>query len=504
MNWTKKVTNASFLITLVGVGASTFWLPRVGVSGEASTSFVTADLDRRFNSIKSAEQGVVFTRIHDGKILYEHGADQLLSPASVTKVITSAASLAYFGPAFSFKTPIYYTGKITKHKLVGDLIILGSGDPFVVSEILWQMAIDLRHLGIQEITGSLIIDNQLFDDEARDDSRLNSTQKSSHAYDAPVSSFAVNFNTVAVATSPTAIGKPAYAAVTPFPLRHVKMSSTAKTVAGDQSAGVALSRHSTADGGIILAGSGVIGIDSPVKKLYRSVGDPSVAAGDYVIGFLEDSGIKFRGTARLGNTPANARPLYEISGYELRRIVQGLNTFSNNFIADMLTKRLGAAFGDVKNPDLARSGSLATGVKVLAEFLRSSVGIRSDFKLFNGSGLSTENRISARQIAQVLNWMEKQGELFPDFLGSLPASGWDGTLKKRLKNVDELAGQIRAKSGTLTEPITVAALAGFFRHPKEGWVSFVMIANGREGKGQPDLTQTRALQDLVLKELFAR
>jgi D-alanyl-D-alanine carboxypeptidase/D-alanyl-D-alanine-endopeptidase (penicillin-binding protein 4) len=147
---------------------------------------------------------------------------------------------------------------------------------------------------------------------------------------------------------------------------------------------------------------------------------------------------------------------------------------------------------------------LAAGVKVLAEFLRSSVGIRSDFKLFNGSGLSTENRISARQIAQVLNWMEKQGELFPDFLGSLPASGWDGTLKKRLKNVDELAGQIRAKSGTLTDPITVAALAGFFRHPKEGWVSFVMIANGREGRGQPDLTQTRALQDLVLKELFAR
>ncbi len=500
MSLTKKVTSAGLIFLAVGGSAMT--VPRLAFGASGSPSFVTADLDRMFNSIKSAEQGVVFTRLHDQKILYEHEADQLLSPASVTKVITSAASLAYFGPAFTFVTPVYYTGKITGHKLVGDLIIKGSGDPFLVSEILWQMAIDLRHLGIQEVTGSLVIDNQLFDDESRDESRLNSTQKSSHAYDAPVSSFAVNFNTVAVATSPTTVGKPAFASVTPFPLRHVKLSNTTKTVRGDQSSGVVLSRNSTAAGGISLASGGVIGSESSIKKLYRSVGDPTVAAGDYVIGFLQDAGIRFKGSARVGKTPEDAHPLYDIHGYELRRIAQGLNTFSNNFIADMLTKRLGSSFGDLKNADAAGSGTLTAGVKVLTEFLQTSVGIQDEFKIFNGSGLSTENRISARQIAAVLNWMEKQGELFPDFLASLPASGWDGTLKKRLKNADALAGQIRAKSGTLTEPITVAALAGFFRHPKEGWVSFAMIGNGRPGKGQPDLTQIRTLQDNVLKGLL--
>jgi serine-type D-Ala-D-Ala carboxypeptidase/endopeptidase (penicillin-binding protein 4) len=467
-----------------------------------SNSFNSSDLNRKFSSIKAADQGVLFTRLRDGKTLFEYEPDHLLCPASVTKIITSATALSYFGPAFSFKTPVYYVGKIEKRRLIGDLVIKGAGDPFLVSEILWQMAIDLRHLGIQEVTGSLIIDNQLFDDESRDESRLNSTQKSSHAYDAPVSAFAVNFNTVAVATSPAAVGTPAFSGVTPFSLRHVKLSARTATVKGDKSAGVTLSRNTMPNGGVALAAGGAIGAQAPIKKIYRSVGDPNIAAGDYVIGFLEDAGIKFRGSVRTGPTPASAHPLYEIGGYELRRIAQGLNTFSNNFIADMLTKRLGAAFGDANRQDTPGSGTLTAGVRVLTDFLRTTVGIKDDFKILNGSGLSTENRLSARQIDAVLNWMEKQGELFPDFLASLPASGWDGTLKKRLKKADDLAGQIRAKSGTLTEPITVAALAGFFRHPKEGWVSFSMIANGRAGKAQPDLMEIRNLQDNVLKGLF--
>lgn len=463
-----------------------------------------AELSRKFSSIKSAAHGVIFTRLSDGKILFEQGADDLMSPASVTKVITSAAALTYFGPAYSFKTPVYFTGKIDKGRLAGDLIIQGSGDPFIVSEILWQTAVDLRHLGIREITGAVIIDNQLFDGESRDESRLNSTQKSTHAYDAPVSAFAVNFNTVAVATAPDTPGKIALTSVTPFPLRHVRHTGKVSTGKGDQSAGVSLSRNTTPDGGIALASGGVIGADSPIKKLYRSVGDPDVAAGDYVLGFLGDAGIKCLAAARTGKTPTNAKPLYEITGYDMRRITQGLNTFSNNFIADMLTKRLGAAFGNPQNPDMPGSGTLRAGISILSSFLRNDVGIKSAFKIYNGSGLSTENRLSARQIAGVLNWMEKRGDLFPDFIGSLPASAWDGTLKKRLKKADDLAGQVRAKSGTLTEPITVAALAGYFRLPEDGWVSFVMIGNGIEGKSQPGLLDVRNLQDDVLKGLFRK
>ncbi|MCX6124144.1 MAG: D-alanyl-D-alanine carboxypeptidase, partial [Proteobacteria bacterium] len=105
---------------------------------------------------------------------------------------------------------------------------------------------------------------------------------------------------------------------------------------------------------------------------------------------------------------------------------------------------------------------------------------------------------------QVLTWMERQGELFPDFLGSLPANGWDGTLKRRIKKAQGLAGMIRAKTGTLTDPIVVAGMAGYYRDPSEGWIGFVMLANGREGRGQPGLQDVRSIQDDTLKTLLLR
>ena len=490
MNWMMKVFKISMMLALA-------WLPL-----EGRADFNSGTLQKKLNSIKTADHSVIFSRLRDGKTLFESNADTLLSPASATKILTSAVSLSHFGPAFSFKTPIYYTGVLEKNKLRGDLFIKGNGDPFLISEVIWQAAVDLKHLGIKEVTGSVVIDNSLFDDETRDESRLESTQKSSHAYDAPVSAFAINFNTVAVATAPTVKGRPALSEVTPFPLRRVKLSSRTITGLGDDNSQVTLMRKTLPNGGVSLKGGGTIGMNAPIRKIYRSAADPTVASADYFIGFLEKAGIKTGGRTRIGKTPDTAKLLYEISGFEMRRIVQGLNTFSNNFIADMLTKRLGAAFGDETKPDAPGSGMMVSGVKVLTEFLRNDVGINSDFKIFNGSGLSTENRLSARQILAVLNYMESRGELYPDFLASLPANGWDGTLRKRMSKDDNLAGQIHAKSGTLTEPITVASLAGYFRHGKEGWVSFVMISNGREGKSQPGLLDVRQLQDDVLKGIF--
>ena len=49
-------------------------------------------------------------RLSDGKMLYEKDADQLVEPASVTKVVTSAAVLTRFTPVQTFKTTFWYTG----------------------------------------------------------------------------------------------------------------------------------------------------------------------------------------------------------------------------------------------------------------------------------------------------------------------------------------------------------------------------------------------------------
>jgi D-alanyl-D-alanine carboxypeptidase/D-alanyl-D-alanine-endopeptidase (penicillin-binding protein 4) len=472
--------------------------------GVAVTGLAQDELTRQLSAIKSAEHSVIFSRVSDGKVLFEHGADTSLSPASVTKLITSAAVLHYYGPSFSLKTPVFYTGAFNQGKISGDLWIKGTGDPFLVSELLWQMVVDLKHLGVREVNGSIRIDNSIFDKEDRDESRIDSVKKSSHAYDAPVSAFAVNFNTVAVATIGTKPGQPAFAQISPLPLRSVRLVNRTSTTKGDNSSGVTLTRNTSQTGSISLLSGGAIGAEAPLKKIYRSVGDPTLTAGDYVAAFLQDGGIRVKGGVKEGVVPDHAKLLYELSGFEMRRIAQGLNTFSNNFIADMLTKRLGASLSNPDAPDRPGSGKLSSGAKALESFLVKDVGVKGAVTILNGSGLATENRLSSRQVLTLLNWMEKRGDLYPDYLASLPATGWDGTVKKRLKQSEDLAGLIRAKSGTLTEPITVAALAGYFRHPKEGWVSFSIISNGRDGKPQPGLGELRNLQDNVLKGILTR
>ena len=112
--------------------------------------------------------------------------------------------------------------------------------------------------------------------------------------------------------------------------------------------------------------------------------------------------------------------------------------------------------------------------------------------------------MTARQIVDVLAYMEQKMDLFPDFLASLPATGWDGTMKKRFRNqnLGPLRGLFRAKTGTLTDPIVVSALAGYFRHEKHGLVAFCIIENGKNGAKQPPVTEIRERQDNVLAAML--
>ncbi len=86
----------------------------------------------------------------------------------------------------------------------------------------------------------------------------------------------------------------------------------------------------------------------------------------------------------------------------------------------------------------------------------------------------------------------------------LPATGWDGTMKKRFVKGDafDMRGLFRAKTGTLSQPVAVEGLAGYFRHPQHGLVAFSIIENGNIGKKQPSIGKLRDRQDLVLANLM--
>jgi serine-type D-Ala-D-Ala carboxypeptidase/endopeptidase (penicillin-binding protein 4) len=108
-----------------------------------------------------------------GKILIDYNSGVSLTPASVMKLITSAAAIELLGPYYTFKTKIGYTGKISKRwgRLRGNLIITGGGDPALGSkyftdhykDFITNWIGEIKKLGIKKITGKVITDDSYYD-----------------------------------------------------------------------------------------------------------------------------------------------------------------------------------------------------------------------------------------------------------------------------------------------------------------------------------------------------
>jgi D-alanyl-D-alanine carboxypeptidase/D-alanyl-D-alanine-endopeptidase (penicillin-binding protein 4) len=456
-------------------------------------------------NINGNVESILVQRLSDGKVVYSSGPEKALTPASVTKVITSAALLHYFGPSHTFKTRFYHTGMRSGEMIQGNLYVKGDGDPLVISEKLWQLAADLKHLGVKSFSGDLIIDNDLFDNEKRDSSRLDGVDASDRAYDAPVSAFGLNFNTLPIAVSPgTGPGAKGRVNFDPYPIPNLPLINNTSTSTGVKSSIQAVRQSRGNQSSLVVSGS--IGAQAPMVKIYRSMGDAVTEGGEQLRAFLQANDIMIHGKVKEGSTPASARLLYTLESYDLGYIVHGLNHFSNNFIADMLVKRLGAAFPERGNADAEGSGTLKNGVRAIERFLRDDVGIKDKFEIINGSGLDNRNRFSAEQIVKVLVYMHQHMELYPEFLASFPSSGLTGTLEKRFKKLGdgEIQGLVRAKTGTLSQPVSVSSLAGYMGHPKHGTLAFAILNNGQSPGNQPTVAEFRRRQDQALYEILEK
>lgn len=410
-------------------------------------------------------------------VLLNVNGEKSMTPASLSKLLTATAVLRKFSPTEKFETQILSDAKREGDTLKGPIYLRGGGDPGFVSETMWLLVNEFYRTGIKQV-GDLVIDESAFDSIRFDESR--DPERNDRAYDAPVGAMSFNWNSINVYVRPSASGKAPIVYLDPE-MKGWKVSNRAKTV-GSGKADIRVSRG---DDQIIFV-DGKIPTSIPEVVVYKSVTDPGLWSGEALRSFLSQRNIVVTGSIRMGKTPSNAQVLAKIQGQPINHLVTDMMKFSNNFVAEMLTKNLAAKAG--KQP-----ASLEAGTAIIRDTL-VEMGLKRDrFSFVNPSGLSRKNSFKPADLVFVLGEDYKSFSSAPEFLAALPLAGEDGTLKSRFKNSNAV-GWVRAKTGHLHG---VAGLAGFAGQKDGGARAFAFIFNGPEEQG--DLA--RRLFDALAAEL---
>ncbi|HWM87675.1 MAG TPA: D-alanyl-D-alanine carboxypeptidase [Kofleriaceae bacterium] len=163
-----------------------------------------------------------------------------------------------------------------------------------------------------------------------------------------------------------------------------------------------------------------------------------------------------------------------------------LNTDSNNEFADVLVRHLGW--------QVEGESSAAAGTRVVLDWL-ASIGIVTDgIELRDGSGLSHDNRVSARSTVELLRFMDAS-PIGGTWSQTLAIAGVRGTLGSRLTGADT-AARVFGKTGSLRDTIT---LSGYLENRHDGQrYRFSILWNQVD-----DQAQARALADAIV-EVVAR
>jgi D-alanyl-D-alanine carboxypeptidase/D-alanyl-D-alanine-endopeptidase (penicillin-binding protein 4) len=181
----------------------------------------------------------------------------------------------------------------------------------------------------------------------------------------------------------------------------------------------------------------------------RTMDNPALVAARAFRKALAVEGIRSATGVRVGTGTGTV--LAEVQSPRLAKLVAAMNRESDNFVAEMLLKALGA--------EVRGRGTTAAGAVVMRNVLTERGVPLAGVRLADGSGLSTLDRLTPRALAALLISAWSDPAIRPPFVRSLPIAGVNGTLEDRLER-PPARGNVRAKTGTTRE---ASALSGFVR-----------------------------------------
>lgn len=443
------------------------------VSSSSVTHADSASLRKSFGGLGSLT-GISVMNADTGAVVFEHNGSSPLKPASTLKLLTSATALDVLGPRHSFETEVWFSGE--QGKSVDKVYVRGGGDPSLTIESAWTIARKLKRIGITRV-GSLAVDTSLIiDPESRQGQR---------AYEAGSSAMAFNFNNLTFEICPGRPGTAARVVVDPWEY-PMSLVGTIQTASGNK--GTYRVDEKEGEGVVpTFVLGGTIGSKASCANVYRSVGSPGAYFAQTFIGLLKGLGIEVQGGFVFEKVSSRARKVFVHYSKDLGEIVRDLNHYSNNMIAEQLLYSLSAK---TQGP-----WSRSAGIQAMDDFALALGVQTSESSISDGSGLSHDNRVSARVLSRVLTRMQDPRSFIPEFEGSLPVPGARlGTLKYRDFGIP--SSSLRAKTGSIRG---VSSLAGYVVNKRGGKYAFSIIQNGVKNRWK-----AREVEAKLVKAIYSQ
>ena len=400
--------------------------------------------------------------LSSGDVILEWLADEPRNPASTVKLLTTLIALDALGPAYRWRTEIYARGEIRDGVLDGDLLLKGYGDPFLVTERVWQMLREIRHTGIRHIKGDLLIDDSWFDVGDYDPAAFD--KRPLRAYNVAPNALLMNFKVLRYWFQPNAAGNGVDVRVDP-PLTNLDVNNRLRlanrSCTGFQR-GVTVTMNEAFD---------TVSFDGRFPNACKryAMDRTALSHNEFVFGLFSalwtESGGKLDGEWKSALVNEGEEPLLTFHSLPLHDMISRVNKHSNNVMARQLAYTLAAE-------TLGPPGTETAGIQVMTEWLIEN-GLQSCCTAIeNGAGLSRNARIAARDMAKLLRFAWRQPYM-PEYLSSLSLAGLDGTLRRRF-DYHGLTGQAHLKSGSLDH---VSAIAGYLQSRRGRRYAVVSLVN---------------------------
>lgn len=415
-------------------------------------------------------------------------AQQPMNPASTMKLVTTFAGLQLLGPDYRWQTSLYADAQPTGDGTVnGNVYLRGRGDPKLVPEEMAKLVASARAGGATTINGDLVLDRSYFADGLDGNGTIDGEVQ--RAYNVGPDALLYAFKTLSFTLTPDPASQTVAVNVTPE-LAQLKLDNRLTLTngrCGDWQSSASPTVAPQPDGTVLasFAGDYSSGCGEQVLNI-ATLSHAEFTWGGFVAEWQRAGGRFAHVPAlRSGQVPRGAVLLARHYGLPLADIVRDINKFSNNVMARQLFLTIGA--------EIDRGGPASTerSVRVVRRWLARQGLDMPGLVLDNGSGLSREERISAYDMARMLQ-QAAASNVGPVLIDSLPVLGVDGTLRNRLTRADA-AGSGYLKTGTLAD---VRALAGYVDSAQGGRYVVVSMVN------HPNASQAQEAHDALMQWVY--